>query len=164
MAKEFLSQKRVQYKDYDVSVDREKAQEMVKKSGQMGVPVIVVDDEVIIGFNRKRLEELMSQKQPAAGAQPTAGNWKPTLGAKISDADYAIPGTVGGSYVSGINSGSTAEAAGLKAGDIITEISGSRVNSANDVIDVVRAAKQGDSVPVTVKRGDQEVKTTLVFK
>jgi glutaredoxin len=43
-----------------VSQDREKAQEMVKKSGQMGVPVIVVDDELIVGFNQARLETLLS--------------------------------------------------------------------------------------------------------
>jgi glutaredoxin len=43
-----------------VAQDREKAQEMVKKSGQMGVPVIVVDDELIVGFNQARLETLLS--------------------------------------------------------------------------------------------------------
>jgi glutaredoxin 3 len=163
MAKEFLSQRGVPFTDYDVAVDREKAQEMVQKSGQMGVPVIVVDNEVIIGFNRKRLEELLAQQQ--AGGSPSApGAWKPTLGAKISDADYAIPGTVGGAYIGGVNSGSSAEAAGLQQGDIIFEMNGKKINSANDVIDIIRAAKQGDSVPVVITRGDQPVKLTLTFK
>lgn len=39
--------------------DREKAKEMIQKSGQMGVPVILVDSEVVIGFNRAKLDELL---------------------------------------------------------------------------------------------------------
>ena len=44
---------------YDVGEDRDKAMEMVEKSGQMGVPVITVDGEVIIGFNQKKLDETL---------------------------------------------------------------------------------------------------------
>jgi glutaredoxin len=43
-----------------VAQDREKAQEMIQKSGQMGVPVIVIDGEVIVGFNQSKLDELLS--------------------------------------------------------------------------------------------------------
>jgi len=43
-----------------VGADREKAMEMVKKSGQMGVPVITIDDEVIVGFNQSLLGKLLS--------------------------------------------------------------------------------------------------------
>ena len=38
--------------------DREKAKEMIQKSGQMGVPVIIVDNEIIVGFNQARLDQL----------------------------------------------------------------------------------------------------------
>ena len=41
--------------------DRDKAKEMIQKSGQMGVPVIVVDDEVVIGFNQAKLDELLAK-------------------------------------------------------------------------------------------------------
>jgi glutaredoxin 3 len=58
-AKEYLSKKGVYYKDLNVAVDKVAAQEMVKKSGQMGVPVIVIDDKVIIGFDQKALEKLL---------------------------------------------------------------------------------------------------------
>ncbi len=44
--------------DYDVAKDREKAKEMIEKSGQMGVPVIVIDGQVIVGFNQAQLDEL----------------------------------------------------------------------------------------------------------
>jgi glutaredoxin 3 len=60
-AKDYLSQKGVSFTDYDVAKDREKAREMIQKSGQMGVPVIVVGDEVIVGFNQPQLDELLTK-------------------------------------------------------------------------------------------------------
>ena len=57
--KEFLSQKGVKYTDYDVSTDAHARDEMVAKSGMMAVPVVVVGDEVVVGFNRDRLEALL---------------------------------------------------------------------------------------------------------
>ncbi len=41
--------------------DREAAKEMIQKSGQMGVPVITIDDEVVVGFNQARVDELLPQ-------------------------------------------------------------------------------------------------------
>lgn len=58
--KEYLTQKGIPYEDIDVSASKEAAEEMVNLSGQMGVPVIAVDDNVIVGFDRDRLEELLS--------------------------------------------------------------------------------------------------------
>ena len=40
--------------------DRDKAREMIQKSGQMGVPVITIDDEVVVGFNQTLLDKLLS--------------------------------------------------------------------------------------------------------
>lgn len=56
-AKEFLVEKGVEYSDIDVSIDAAKAQEMIEKSGQMGVPVIDIDGEIIVGFDRGRVAE-----------------------------------------------------------------------------------------------------------
>jgi len=44
-----------------VAQDRDKAREMIQKSGQMGVPVILIDDEVVIGFNQAKLDELLAK-------------------------------------------------------------------------------------------------------
>ncbi len=56
--KEYLKEHNVKYKEIDVSQDREALDEMVQKSGQMSVPVIVIDDEtVIVGFDRAALEK-----------------------------------------------------------------------------------------------------------
>lgn len=61
MAKSFLNEKGVHYDDLDVAADAAARDEMVKKSGQMGVPVIDVDGEVIIGFDRERLAGLIGK-------------------------------------------------------------------------------------------------------
>ena len=55
MSKEFLKEKGIAYTEFDVAHDLEKRQEMIQKSGQMGVPVIFVGDEMIIGFDKERL-------------------------------------------------------------------------------------------------------------
>ena len=59
-AKDYLTQKGIAFTDYNVAEDREKAKEMIEKSKQMGVPVIVVDDDIIIGFNQAKLDNLLS--------------------------------------------------------------------------------------------------------
>jgi len=43
-----------------VSQDREKAQEMIQKSGQMAVPTIIIDGEIVVGFNQAKLDELLA--------------------------------------------------------------------------------------------------------
>jgi len=58
--KEYLTKKGVVYRDVNVAVDRVAAHEMVQKSGQMGVPVIAVDDKVVIGFDQKELDRLLN--------------------------------------------------------------------------------------------------------
>lgn len=62
MTKEFFSKHNVQYEEYDVSTDAGKRDEMIQKSGQMGVPVIDVDGEIIIGFDQAKLSDLLGIK------------------------------------------------------------------------------------------------------
>ena len=59
-AKDYFTQKGIAYTDYNVAEDREKAKEMIQKSKQMGVPVIIVDGEVLVGFNQAKLDSLLS--------------------------------------------------------------------------------------------------------
>ncbi|MDB5245227.1 MAG: Glutaredoxin-like protein YruB-family [Parcubacteria group bacterium] len=58
MAKDFLRENNVAYTDYDVQTDLAKRQEMIEKSGQMGVPVIFVGDEMMVGFDKQKLASL----------------------------------------------------------------------------------------------------------
>ncbi len=57
MAKKFFDDNKVKYEDKDVSVDEAAAQEMMKKTGQSGVPQIYIDGEVIVGFNEQVIKE-----------------------------------------------------------------------------------------------------------
>ena len=59
-AKDYLSRKGIPYTDINVAVDRDAAKEMIQKSGQMGVPVITIDNEVVVGFNQTLLDKLLS--------------------------------------------------------------------------------------------------------
>lgn len=61
--KEFLKENSVQFEDIDVSRNVNAAREMVKKSGQMGVPVIDADGEIIIGFNEPRLRQIINKNE-----------------------------------------------------------------------------------------------------
>jgi len=60
-AKSYLSEIGVAYEEKDVSVDVAAAREMVKISGQMGVPVISIDGNVVVGFDKKRIDQLLGQ-------------------------------------------------------------------------------------------------------
>ena len=57
MAKDFLNEKGVPFTDFNVAADAAKRQEMVQLTGQLGVPVIVVNDSIIVGFDRDKLAQ-----------------------------------------------------------------------------------------------------------
>lgn len=59
LAKDYFKENKIEFTDIDVSQDQQKADEMIKKSGQMGVPVIEVGENVIVGFNKDKIEELL---------------------------------------------------------------------------------------------------------
>ncbi len=60
MVKTFLKEKGVDFEDIDVSVDSKAAEEMIKKSGQMGVPQIEINEKIIVGFDREAIEMELS--------------------------------------------------------------------------------------------------------
>ena len=57
--KQFLKDNNIEFEDIDVSVNHDKAQEMIDISGQMGVPVLDIDGEIIVGFDKERIRELL---------------------------------------------------------------------------------------------------------
>lgn len=63
LAKEFFSDHNISYESFDVQSDLAKRQEMVDKSGQMGVPVIYIDDEMVLGFDEDKIKELLDIKE-----------------------------------------------------------------------------------------------------
>ena len=58
-AKAYFQQNHIRFSEYDVSRDQRRAEEMVRKSGQMGVPVIDVNGRIIVGFNQPELERAL---------------------------------------------------------------------------------------------------------
>lgn len=65
MAKEYLTSHNVAYENIDVSVDAVKRDEMVEKSGQLGVPVFDIDGQIVIGYNQQLISKMV-------GIDPTA--------------------------------------------------------------------------------------------
>ena len=63
MAKEYLTGKGIPFTDTDVSVDRKAQEEMIAKSGQFGVPVIDVGGKIIVGFDKRKLDEYLGDGQ-----------------------------------------------------------------------------------------------------
>jgi len=59
MAKDFFKANNVAYTEYDVASNLEKRKEMVDKSGQMGVPVIIIDNDIIVGFDKPQISKLL---------------------------------------------------------------------------------------------------------
>jgi len=58
-AKQFLKDNNIDFQSIDVSSDQLAADEMMKKTGQMGVPVIDIDGEIIVGFDKDRIKQLL---------------------------------------------------------------------------------------------------------
>lgn len=58
--KEYLKQKNVVFQHIDVSQDKTSLEEMVTLTGQMGVPVIVIDENVVVGFDRAKIDSLLN--------------------------------------------------------------------------------------------------------
>jgi glutaredoxin 3 len=158
MVKEFLSQKGVNFEERDVSRNQAYAEEMVKNTGQMGVPVILIDGQAVIGFDRGRLEQILSQNQT---------NRRPTLGASIADASKITAktgaGVVLGAYVGSVRPASTAEKAGLTVGDIVTEFNLKPITNAQDLELSLSKLNTGSRFTMTVIRDNRTLTKEGVF-
>jgi glutaredoxin-like YruB-family protein len=139
--KDFLRQRGVQFEERDVAADPAAAEELVRRSGLMTVPVTIAGDDVIVGFDRPRLERLAERFRPAGGsAQP------PRLGLRVKDA------AGGGAEVAAVHPGSPADRAGVQVGDVVEALDGRPVGSAAEM---ERLARRARATPdrIAVRRG-----------
>ena len=60
--KEFFKKNKIKFKEIDVASDKKAAKEMIEKSGQMGVPVIEIDKQLIVGFDEEKLKKALKLK------------------------------------------------------------------------------------------------------
>jgi len=140
-----------------VSRDRAAADEMVRLTGQLGVPVTVINGQVVIGFNRPLLEQLL------AGA----GGQRPHLGVKVADAGKVAPKEGGlpvyGALVGSVAPGSLGERAGLRNGDIITEFNLQTIRGADDLQRVLAELKPGSRATIVFLRSQETLRAEIVF-
>ena len=157
-AKRFLSERGVKYTEHDVSRNKAAAEEMVHLTGQMGVPVIVVDGQVVTGFDRARLESLLGKG---------VNGHHPHFGLKVADASKiaqkfgAVP--VFGAVIGAVAPSSLGERAGLKVGDIITEINLRRINNADDLEHTLASLTADSRVMIAFCRGQETLKSEIVI-
>lgn len=151
MVKEFLSQRGIGFEERDVSRNPSTAQELMSKTGQMGVPVTVINGQTIIGFDRTRLEQVLSQQQ------------KPSLGAAVADASKITArqgtGITIGAYVGKVRPSSLADKLGLTAGDIITEVNMQPIANADSLEKAISKLSKGSRISLICLRENKTFTT-----
>lgn len=117
-----------------MGIDQQAAQEMVSRSGQMGVPVTVLADQVIVGFDQPALKNAVSRLRTI---KTGAANGAIKLGAQVGDAAKVLgqqgQATRPGAILGAVRPDSLAARAGLREGDIITALNGQPINGAEDL-------------------------------
>jgi glutaredoxin-like YruB-family protein len=158
MVKEFLSQRGIDFEERDVTRDPSYAQERVSSTGQMGVPVTVINGQMVVGFDRGRLEQLVGQTQTGQ---------RPPFGASIADASKMAAarrlGIILGAYVGRVRPGSIAARIGLAAGDVITELNMKPIANAGDLEDALSTLGSGSRFSLVFLRGSATMTTEGVF-
>jgi glutaredoxin 3 len=155
--KAYLSQKGVPFTEYDVSRDPQAAAEMVRLSGQRGVPVVLIDGQVVVGFNRPLIDQLLAQR----ATRP------PKLGVAIADASR-IAAKKGlqlpdGAYVGRVDVGSAAALAGVQPGDVIAQLAGQAIRTDRDVDRIMANVRFGQTVDLLARRDGQMIRMTVRF-
>ncbi len=156
-AKQYLRTRGVPFVEIDVSRDAYAAMEMVRISGQQGVPVIVIDGQVILGFDRPTVDRLLWQRM----------NTPPKLGVAVADARQ-IAAKKGlqlpdGAYVGRVNTGSAAAYAGLRAGDVIVRLANRPVQDDSSLHRIMADLRNNTLVPLAIWRDGQQFELAVPF-
>ena len=152
--KAYLHQRVVPFTEYDVSRDPQAAAEMVRLSGQRGVPVVLVDGQVVVGFNRPLIDQLLAQRPPRLGAAiADAGRIAAKKGLQLPD----------GAYVGRVDPGSAADVSGLRPGDVIVQLLGQAIRTDQDVDRIMANVRPGQVVDLLVWRNGRTIRMTVRF-
>jgi S1-C subfamily serine protease len=126
---------------------------MVRLTGQMGVPVIVFNEEVIVGFDRGRLDELLASYHPASD--------KISLGVSVADAIRVAPRygltPLPGALVGRVAPESPAQVAGLREGDVIQEINHQPVGDASSLQFIITGMPKGNLATIVFIRSGKRM-------
>ena len=149
MVKNYLTEKGVKYIEYDVASNTIAAQKMIRLTGQRGVPVTVINGEVIIGYDVIKIEKALRLQQLT----------RPLFGAAITDADRLTEGKdktqTFGAYIGRVRPGSLADKLGLVTGDIVIDISGQSVCNASDMETILNLLPPGSQISLSYKRNGE---------
>jgi glutaredoxin len=155
--KAYLNRRGVPFVERDLSRDPQAASDMVRISGQQGVPVTVIDGQVVLGANMPMIDQLLAQR----ASRP------PRLGVAIADATH-IAAKKGvqlpaGAYVGRVNPGSSGAMAGLRTGDVIVQLAGQPVRSDQDVHTIMARQSYGQSADLLAWRNGQTIGMRATF-
>ena len=125
---------------------------MVSLTGQMGVPVILIGNEAVIGFDRGRLETLLARRPRS---QP------PRFGLKIADASRTAQRP--GALVGEVAADGLGARIGLTAGDIITDINGRPIGNAADMERALAGLTAGNIVTMKFRRAGETRKSEIII-
>jgi glutaredoxin-like YruB-family protein len=163
-AKAYLKSNNVPFVEKRVDSDRAAAYEMVRLSGQQGVPVIAAGDDVILGFDQQKLAKIVAQ---------FSGPKRPSLGLLGAEAESYLknrpeiaanyPEGIKGIYVGDTRPDSVAARAGLKTGDVIVAAAGKRVSNTHALDRLIETLKPGESISFRYYRGKEDFTGTLQF-
>ena len=118
------------------------------------------DGSIGLGFSIPINGVLPIVEQMANGEEPTHAR----LGVSVSaQAETPDAETATGAVINEVNAGSTAENAGLQAGDVVTEVNDARITGADSLIATIRSYRPGDSVTLTWVRDGEEQSAELVL-
>jgi glutaredoxin 3 len=162
--KDYLKKNGVAYEEKDVSKDYDAAIEMIRRSGQQGVPVVTTESDVIVGFDQARLARIVDEF-----GRPK----RPPLGLLAADAEQYFerhpdvakkyPDKTRGVFVGDVRPSSVAEQAGLRNGDVITSVAGKKVKNMSGLDQLVDTLKAGDKISVRFLRDGEDQTSTLQF-
>jgi glutaredoxin len=147
----YFSRRNVRFIEIDVSRDQQAAIEMVNMSGQQGVPVIVIDGQIVLGFNQPAIEQHLQQR----------ASHPPRLGVAVANAKQ-IADNKGvqlpeGAYVGRVNVASTAAYAGVRVRDVIVQLAGQAVSTDQDVHRLMAQVQYNQAIDLRVWRNGQHV-------
>jgi glutaredoxin 3 len=162
--KEYLTKNGVAFTEKDVARDYEAAMEMIKRSGQQGVPVVTTEKDTIVGFDQARLARIVDEYGRPKRAP---------LGLLAADAEQYFerhpeaaadfPEGTRGVYVGVVRPNSVAERSGVRPGDVITSVAGKRVRNMSSLDQLIDTLKAGEKISVKYLRKGESNESTFQF-
>jgi glutaredoxin 3 len=149
--KQYLADRGIPYREVDVAANPEAAAEMVNLSGQRGVPVVLIDGQVVVGFNQPRIDDLLAARSTR----------RPHLGLSVADAESMAQkhgsGPTEGAYVGRVGHLSPGDRAGLAKGDVMVALAGQPIHNTDDLESILSGLVPGETVTLVFMRGDQRM-------